>query len=64
MKARDPVVPVDDLPATGGTLAACRRLVESLGGTLLSTAFLIEPSCPQGRENLKGCPDYSLVKYD
>lgn len=64
MKARDRVVLVDDLPATGGTMAACRRVVESLGGTPLGTASLIELPYSKSRENLKGRPGYSLVKYN
>ena len=37
----DRILLVDDLLATGGTIEACCRLVESLGGTIVGVAFLI-----------------------
>jgi len=55
---------VDDLIATGGTVAASCRLVEKLGGTIAGLAFLVELSFLNGREKLKGYDIFSIVKYD
>ena len=33
---------VDDLLATGGTMATCCKMVETLGGNIVGCAFLIE----------------------
>ena len=48
----DRVLMVDDLLATGGTMAACLRLVEALGGKILGSAFLIELAHLNGRKRL------------
>jgi adenine phosphoribosyltransferase len=66
---RDAIVPgqrvlvVDDLLATGGTVAATVDLVRQLGGQVVAAAFLIELRELQGRKQLDGCPIISLVKY-
>lgn len=55
---------VDDLLATGGTAAACARLVERLGGKVVKMVFPIELEGFQARSNaLKGYDVVSLVKY-
>ena len=55
---------VDDLLATGGTAAACARLVERLGGKVVKMVFPIELEGFQARANaLKGYDVVSLVKY-
>lgn len=46
------VLIVDDVLATGGTAAACMRLVEAAGGTVAGAAFLIEIETLGGRERL------------
>ncbi len=56
------VLMVDDLLATGGTMAACCRLVESLDGTIIGVAFLIELSFLNGREKLSKYPIHSILK--
>lgn len=56
------VLIVDDLLATGGTLAACCRLVSELGGSLIAVAVLIELAALNGREQLKEVPVFSVMK--
>lgn len=55
---------VDDLLATGGTMAACCELVESLGGKIVGCSFLIELAFLPGREKLAKYPVHALIKYD
>lgn len=58
------VLLVDDVLATGGTMAACRDLVKSTGAELVACAFVIELSFLGGREKLGTCCDvFSLVTY-
>lgn len=54
---------VDDLLATGGTVSAVIKLIESLGGTVSHCEFLIELEELNGREKLKGYAVESFVKY-
>ncbi|MCX7804609.1 MAG: adenine phosphoribosyltransferase [Planctomycetota bacterium] len=58
------VLLVDDLIATGGTIAAVARLVEEAGGKVAGCAFVIELSFLKGRERLGGYEVHSLIKYD
>ncbi|MFO7898901.1 MAG: adenine phosphoribosyltransferase [Planctomycetota bacterium] len=58
------VLLVDDLLATGGTMAACCRLVERLGGNIVGCAFVIELSFLGGREKLDGQQVTALVDYE
>ncbi len=58
------VLVVDDLLATGGTMAATLRLVERLGGSVVGAAFLIELRFLKGRERLRGYAVDSLIVYD
>jgi len=55
---------VDDLLATGGTMAACCRLVDKLGGVVVGCAFVIELSFLRGREKLEGREVFALVDYE
>src|ERR1051326_1101289 len=50
------VLAVDDLLATGGTMAATLRLVQQLGGKVIGVAFMIELAFLKGRDKLKGYP--------
>jgi adenine phosphoribosyltransferase len=63
LKPGEPVLVVDDLLATGGTLAACCELVEKCGGKIVGVVVLIELSDLQGRNKLKDYPIYSVLKY-
>jgi adenine phosphoribosyltransferase len=58
------VLAVDDLLATGGTMAATVRLVERLGGLVVGATFLIELAFLKGRDRLRGHPVESLIVYD
>lgn len=64
IKAGQHVLAVDDLLATGGTMAATLRLVEQLGGKVVGVAFMIELAFLKGREKLKTYPLHSLIVYD
>src|SRR3954471_24417462 len=57
------VLLVDDVLATGGTMAAGCRLVEKAGGTVVGCAFLIELGFLNGRDKLPGYDVFSLLKY-
>jgi adenine phosphoribosyltransferase len=58
------VLAVDDLLATGGTMAATLRLVERLGGKVVGATFLIELAFLKGRDRLGGYRLDSLIVYD
>jgi adenine phosphoribosyltransferase len=58
------VLAVDDLLATGGTMAATLRLIAQLGGRVVGVAFMIELAFLGGREKLKNYPLHSLIVYD
>jgi adenine phosphoribosyltransferase len=58
------VLIVDDLLATGGTVAAACSLVERLGGKIAGLAFLIELSFLKGRDKLKKYDVFSIITYD
>ena len=55
------VLVVDDLLATGGTMAATLRLIEQLGGRVVGVAFMIELAFLHGREKLKNYPLHSQI---
>jgi adenine phosphoribosyltransferase len=57
------VVLVDDLLATGGTLAAAVTLLEQVGGVVPAAACVIELTFLEGRKRLK-VPVETLLKYD
>ncbi|MBR5336602.1 MAG: adenine phosphoribosyltransferase [Lachnospiraceae bacterium] len=58
------VVLVDDLIATGGTLAASADLIEKLGGKVVKIVCLIELAGLKGRERLKGYDIGSVITYE
>ncbi len=57
------VLLVDDVLATGGTMAAKAQLVEELGGTVAGCAVIIELSFLDGRARLGDHPLVSLIRY-
>jgi len=57
------VLLIDDLLATGGTMAACCKLVENCGAHVAGCAFLIELLDLKGAGFLKPHESFSLLKY-
>ena len=57
------VVIVDDVLATGGTMAAVTELVAMLKVNIIEVAFLIELSFLNGRSRLQNHSLYSLIQY-
>ena len=55
---------VDDLIATGGTMEAAARLVESLGGEVAKIVFVMELAGLKGREKLKKYDVASVIRYE
>lgn len=63
IRSNQKVLMVDDVLATGGTMAACCRLVESMGGVIVGCAFLVELTFLKGRKSLEGREVFSLIQY-
>ena len=63
LKPSERVVIVDDLLATGGTMAASVRLVEKLGADIVEITCVVELPPLKGREKLAGYPVHTLVEY-
>jgi adenine phosphoribosyltransferase len=57
------VLLVDDLLATGGTMAAGAKLIEQAGGVVVSCAFLVELAFLNGREKLRPRDVFSLLTF-
>lgn len=64
IKPGEKVVLVDDLIATGGTIEAAAKLIESLGGIVVKMVFLIELTDLKGRERLSKYDVASVVQFD
>ena len=58
------VVIIDDLIATGGTVAAAAGLVEQLGGSVEKILFLMELAGLEGRKKLPGYCVESVIRYE
>ncbi len=58
------VVLVDDLIATGGTIEACAKLIEELGGEVTRIVFLMELAGLKGREKLANYDVKSVICYE
>lgn len=56
------VVVVDDLLATGGSLAAAAELVRKVGGVVVESLVVLELVGLEGRKRLDG-KVHSLIKY-
>jgi adenine phosphoribosyltransferase len=58
------VLVVDDLLATGGTLAATCKLIEALNGEVFGIAVIVELAFLHGREAIKQYDINALITYD
>ena len=56
------VLMVDDLLATGGTMAAACELVGKLGGEIVGVAFVVELCFLNGRDKLAGYDLHTLIR--
>jgi adenine phosphoribosyltransferase len=57
------VVIIDDLLATGGTIEATIKLIESKGAIVCGIVCVIELDALHGRDKLKQYPIFSLMHY-
>lgn len=57
------VLMVDDLLATGGTMAAACKLIEKIGGQIVAISFLIELTELSGRGKLTGYTVKTVISY-
>lgn len=55
---------VDDLIATGGTIEACAKMIEMLGGEVVKIVFLMELAGLKGREKLQKYDVASVITYE
>ena len=58
------VVILDDLLATGGTMAASIELIKKAGAEVVGAACIIELTFLDGRSKLNGIPFDALMAYD
>jgi adenine phosphoribosyltransferase len=57
------VLMVDDLLATGGTMAAACKLIEKIGGQIVGISFLIELTELAGQRKLAGYTVKTVISY-
>lgn len=63
IKSGTKVLMLDDLLATGGTMAAACELIENLGGEIVALRFLIELAGLNGRDKLQKYNVLSAITY-
>jgi adenine phosphoribosyltransferase len=63
VKSKAKVLMVDDLLATGGTMAAACKLIETIGGQIAGIVFLVELTELAGRDKLTGYNVRTVVSY-
>ena len=64
VKSGSKVLMVDDLLATGGTMAAACKLIEKIGGQVAGIVFLIELVGLGGKEKIAGYEVTSIISYE
>jgi len=64
VKNQAKVLMVDDLLATGGTMASACKLIEKIGGQVAGIAFLIELSALGGRDKIADYNIKTIFSYD
>ena len=64
IKPQMKVLVVDELIATGGTVAKTIKLIEELGAEVVGTVFLVELTGLGGRVKLQDYDTISLVQYN
>jgi adenine phosphoribosyltransferase len=57
------VLLLDDVLATGGTMRACRDLVQQTGAEVVACAFVIELTFLEGRSRLAPSDVFSLIAF-
>jgi adenine phosphoribosyltransferase len=63
LNSNDRILLVDDLLATGGTMAAAATLVEKTGASVGKIACIVELAFLEGRKKLSGYDVQSLIVY-
>jgi adenine phosphoribosyltransferase len=63
LRAGQSVLLIDDVLATGGTMAAAVDLVQKTGAEIAGVVFLVELSFLNGRDKLKGQAIHSVLTY-
>lgn len=58
------VLLLDDLLATGGTIAACKNLIEKQGGVVVGATFIIELVDLKGRDKFTDIPIFAPVVFE
>lgn len=64
VKKGEKVVIVDDLIATGGTIAATVNLVRGIGGIVEECAFVVELPDLKGRDKINNCKVFSITEFE
>nr|NJM01374.1 adenine phosphoribosyltransferase [Desulfobacula sp.] len=64
IKPGEAVVIVDDLIATGGTVAATVSLTRKLGARIIECAFIVELPDLKGREKIKDCRIFAITEFE
>jgi adenine phosphoribosyltransferase len=64
IRAGERVVIIDDLMATGGTIAAAANLVEKLGGEIIECAFVVELPDLNGKAKLGNKKIFSIIEFE
>jgi len=63
LKSGERVLVMDDLLATGGTLEATCKLVETVGGQVVGIATVIELAFLDGRQRIANYDYFTLLQY-